>query len=507
MTHKIGVLSCALFGMFLQGQELNDIVQYTTDELHGSARYQALAGAFGALGGDLSAMSNNPASSTVFSFDEAGITIGLQTHNTDNTYFNRTSSKETNSFDVGQAGFVLLFVNQNSNWDKIAFGFNAQLVNNFNKNLYAQGINTQRGLADYFLEISDVTLQRNIPYNEYDFRANTDVEYERLSKIGADAQRTYMALDTGLLNYYAPENQTPYYGYVDKKALGIDQFHDLQTRGEQRKYTLNFSGRYLEKLSLGVNINIYSIDYTQRKHTSDKYKDSNSFLDQVDYIQDLKSFGTGISVQFGALYKASDILRLGLNYTSPTYYEIEEEYSEALDVRYNQELNGAFGRSMYPNVINALKPFNLKTPSIVQGSMALVFGTNGLLSVDYGLKDYTTTKVDDNSNNFDYLNNDIRNNLDTATFLRAGGETRFGDISFRAGYWFEQTPYKNNQLMNDRSGFAVGTGIRFENASLDLTYTKVNQDYKQQPYHIGLTDSFNVQQKTGNVSLTYNVRF
>ena len=505
---KSWVLSFALSVMFLQGQELNEIVKFTTEELHGSARYQALAGAFGALGGDLSAISNNPASSTVFSFNEAGMTLGMQTFSTDNTYFNTTKAEETNSFDVGQAGFVMVFVNQNSKWDKVAFGFNTQLVNNFNKTLYAQGLNTQRGLADYFLEIAGITLDRNIPFSEYNFDADIDFEYADLGEaFGADAQRTYMAYATGVINYYAPENETPYYGYVDDKSLGIDQIHDLQTSGGQRKYTLNFSGRYLEKLSLGVNINIYSIDYTQRKFTSDKYENGNSFLDQVDYIQDLKSFGTGVSLQFGALYKVSDILRLGLNYTSPTYYEIEEEYSEALDVRYNRELDDAFGSSMYPDVINLLPVYNIKTPSITQASMALVFGANGLLSIDYGFKDYTSAKVDDNSNFFDYLNDDINNNLATASFLRAGGETRFGDISFRAGYWFEQTPYKNNQIMSDRSGFALGTGIRFGSASIDLTYTKLKLDYQQQVYNIGLTDSFDVQQQTGNISLTYNVRF
>ena len=506
---KIWLLSCQLLGISLQGQELNEVVQYSTEGLHGSARYQALAGAFGALGGDLSAISNNPASSTVFSFNEAGMTLGLQTHTTDNSFFNSTKSKEISSFDVDQAGFVLVFVNQNSNWDKVAFGFNTQLVNNFNKNLYAQGINTQRGLADYFLEIAGITLDRNIPFSSYNFENNTDYEYADLGEFyGADAQRTYMAYATGLINYYDPENETPYYGYVDDKSLGIDQIHDLQTSGGQRKYTINFSGRYLGKLALGVNINIYSIDYAQRKFTSDKYVDGEkSFLDQVDYIQDLRTIGTGVSVQLGALYKASDILRLGLNFTSPTYYEIEDEYTEALDVRYNSELDGAMGRSLYPNVVNILPSYNLKTPSITQASMALVFGTSGLLSIDYGLKDYTNTKTSDSNGSFDYLNDEISSNLEAASFLRAGGETRLGDISLRAGYWFEKSPYKNTQLMTERSGFAVGTGIRFGNASLDLTYTKLNQDFQHQLYTIGLTDSFNVQQQSGNVSLTYNVRF
>lgn len=506
---KIWVLTCVLSGVFLHGQELNEIVQYATEELHGSARYQALGGAFGALGGDLSAISNNPASSTVFSLNEAGMTVGLHSHTTNNTYLKSSKSKEKNSFNVGQAGFVLVFVNPNSKWDKAAFGFNTQLVNNFNKNLFAQGINTQRGLADYFLDISGITLDRNIPFSAYDFDNNIDFEYARLGeRYGADAQKTYMAYATGLINYYSPDNEIPYYGYVDDKSLGIDQIQDLQANGGQRKYTLNFSGRYLKKLSLGININIYSIDYSHLKLTSDKYVDGeNSFLDQVDYIQKLRSFGTGVSVQFGALYKASDVLRLGLNYTSPTYYEFEDEYTEGLDVRYNWDLDDASGRSMYPDVINILPAYNLKTPSITQASMALVFGTNGLLSVDYGLKDYTSTRINDESGDFDYLNDAINSNLDRASFLRAGGETRFGDISLRAGYWFEQTPYKKNQMMTDRSGFAIGTGIRFGSSSLDLTYTKVTQDYQQQLYSIGLTDAFDVQQQTGNISLSYNVRF
>lgn len=139
--------------------------------------------------------------------------------------------------------------------------------------------------------------------------------------------------------------------------------------------------------------------------------------------------------------------------------------------------------------------------------MALIFGKTGLLSLDYGIRDYTSTRVNDDSGDFDYLNDAISNNLDKASFFRAGGETRFGDISLRAGYWFDKTPYQNRQLMSNRSGFALGTGLRFGNASIDLTYTKSNQDYQQQLYNTGLTDTFDVQQQTGQVSLSYNVRF
>ena len=47
-------------------QDINDALRYANAEVQGSARFRALSGAFGALGGDLSAISINPAGSAIF---------------------------------------------------------------------------------------------------------------------------------------------------------------------------------------------------------------------------------------------------------------------------------------------------------------------------------------------------------------------------------------------------------------------------------------------------------
>ena len=47
-------------------QTVKDVTYFLGSELNGSARYNGMAGAFGALGGDLSAISINPAGSSVF---------------------------------------------------------------------------------------------------------------------------------------------------------------------------------------------------------------------------------------------------------------------------------------------------------------------------------------------------------------------------------------------------------------------------------------------------------
>ena len=47
-------------------QNLTDALRYSTGETQGTARFKSMSGAFGALGGDLSAVSINPAGSAFF---------------------------------------------------------------------------------------------------------------------------------------------------------------------------------------------------------------------------------------------------------------------------------------------------------------------------------------------------------------------------------------------------------------------------------------------------------
>lgn len=503
------IFSALLTSSNVLAQSVGEVARYASEQLNGSARYQAMGGAFGALGGDLSSISNNPAGSSVFAFNEAGATMGVQSFSTDANYLGGFSNAEKSSFDISQAGFVLVLANSSSKWDKVAFGFNTQTVNNFDKNRYAQGINNKNGLVDYFSEMGNITLDNDIPNSDFNLSNSQDYEYSYWGReVGQYAQHAYMALDTRLIEYFEPDNALSYYGYYDSKTGGIDQFLELNSSGGQQVYNLNFSGRYMKKLSLGFNINIYAIDYAETKHTSDLYNDNASFLHQVDFVQDLNTFGTGVSFQFGAIFKATEMLRLGLNYTSPTYYELEDEYSESLDVRYNETFEGRNARFISPNVINLVGPYKIKTAGKVQGSAALVLGKKGILSVDYGKKNYGSSSVKlPYAEDTNALNSDINKTLDDATYLRVGGEGRIGDLSLRAGYWQEQSPYKNKAIMDDFSGFSLGMGIRFGSGSLDLAYTKSTQEYAQQLYYTGLTDSASINENAGQVVLTYNVRF
>ena len=59
-----------ILAQFTYSQSLSyvDLAQlFSRDDFNGSARFEALSGAFGALGGDISSMTVNPAGLSVFS--------------------------------------------------------------------------------------------------------------------------------------------------------------------------------------------------------------------------------------------------------------------------------------------------------------------------------------------------------------------------------------------------------------------------------------------------------
>ena len=55
-------------------QDLNSALLFSSGETLGTARFKSMSGAFGALGGDLSAVSINPAGSTIFNSSQGTLT-------------------------------------------------------------------------------------------------------------------------------------------------------------------------------------------------------------------------------------------------------------------------------------------------------------------------------------------------------------------------------------------------------------------------------------------------
>ena len=72
MKKILFLLITGLTASVSHSQEISDAVRYAQDNLTGTARFRAMNGAFGAVGGDISAISVNPAGSAIFNNNQVG---------------------------------------------------------------------------------------------------------------------------------------------------------------------------------------------------------------------------------------------------------------------------------------------------------------------------------------------------------------------------------------------------------------------------------------------------
>ena len=80
-----------IFGTeFIVSQNIFDALRYSNDNIEGSARFSAMSGAFGALGGELSAVSINPAGSAIFSKGMASFTLSNYKTSNDSNLVNNS---------------------------------------------------------------------------------------------------------------------------------------------------------------------------------------------------------------------------------------------------------------------------------------------------------------------------------------------------------------------------------------------------------------------------------
>jgi hypothetical protein len=140
-----------------QSQEITDAMRYAQDNLNGTARFRAMGGAFGALGGDLSSLNINPAGSAVFSNNQIAVTLSSYNTKNNSNYFGTTTEEKDNSFDLNQAGGIFVFKNgnSNSNWKKFSLAVNYDNINNYNNSLFSAGTNPNNSVDNYFLSYAD----------------------------------------------------------------------------------------------------------------------------------------------------------------------------------------------------------------------------------------------------------------------------------------------------------------------------------------------------------------
>ncbi|MEN2400488.1 outer membrane protein transport protein [Flavobacterium sp. MC2016-06] len=476
-------------------QEVSDAVRYAQDNLTGTARFRAMGGAFGAVGGDLSAISVNPAGSAIFSNNQVGVTFSNQSVKNNSNYFGTQTSDSQNSFILNQAGGVFVFKdhNPNNNWKKIAIGATYENTNNYNNRSFSAGTNPTNSVDGYFLAYANGIPLGNITNIDY-----RDQYY--------DEQQAYFGYKGYVINPVNNNDSNTQYTSNVPAGGKYYQENEIYTTGYNSKISFNIATSYKDRLYFGANLNVHVTDY--RRSTS-FYEDNNNPLVATETISnlrfnnDLYTYGNGFSFQLGAIAKVTEAFRLGLAYESNTWYELYDEVSQSLYTTTETSGGQSFNNNVNPNIVNVYDSYTLQTPGKFTFSGAYIFGKSGLISVDYSIKDYSNSKFKPTSDaNFRGLNSAIDNTLTTAGELRVGAEYKIKQWSLRGGYRYEDSPYKNGTTIGDLNSYSGGLGYSFGATKIDLAYSYLERKSNQGFFATGFTDGANITSKLNNVSLT-----
>ncbi|MDT0689453.1 outer membrane protein transport protein [Salegentibacter sp. F188] len=493
----IGLLSIS----YVAGQTTADAYRYSSEELTGTARYRSMSGAFGALGGDISAISINPAGSAVFLNSFATFTLDHRNSENSVNYFNGLTTNERSDFNFSQAGGVLVFQgNSNNPWRKFTIGINFTETNNFDDNFIASGTSNS-SIDEYFLGYAE-----GVPLDlleTVDGESVTDLYTYLGENQGFGTQQAMLGYQGYIINPESTDlDNTSYNSSVEGGSFA--QNYAMASTGMNGKLSFNFATQYQDFLYLGANLNTHFLNYNSSTLFTESNNNPGSTTTYVEFENNLNTTGDGFSFQLGAIAKVNQNVRLGASYESPTWYNIREEATQYLET--DNTLEGT--TVVNPNTINIYPDYTLKTPGKLTGSLALLFGGSGLISFDYSYKDYTNMEFRPvNDPDFGIQNQEINDTFQATSSYRVGGEYRIQGWSLRGGYRFEESPYRDRGNLGEVTGYSGGFGYNFGSVKLDLAYNKTEFSDARELYNVGLTNAANIDRDISNfvISLSFGL--
>ena len=488
------IILALLFGFTgVVAQNVYDALRYSQLFYGGTARFMSMGGAFTALGGDISSLSQNPAGIGVFRASELTVTPQLNYINTTSGFYGTTTSDYLYNFNLNQAGFVSNIVSNKGETGliKLNFGYSFNKTNNFNQSIRINGVSTSSSMADYWAGNSEGTLY-------YDLTGPEGIAFDVLvtDTIPGSGRRSYR---TAFSNYEA--NPSSEYGQTITRQISYEGFN-----GE---HAISFGGNYSNKIYFGATFGISQLRYASYfEHIESTNEPLVTKFKNFDYIDYFEDKGTGYSFKLGAILKPIETIRIGVAFHSPIWYHIDEYFFESISSSFTD--GNRYESSNDPLRFN----YALATPFRVLAGFGIQIKKFALLSADYEFVDYSSAKFSQTGDGYNYSekNDDIKNSLQSASNFRLGGEFRFNKLYLRTGYGYYGEPFRPGELKENLyyRSISGGLGFREQNFSIDFAYTNYNYSEKYMMYP--LDSSFdpviaNLSTNQNLFTLTFGYRF
>lgn len=445
-----------MFPAWLAGQNMDDALRYSRLFYQGTARFNGMSGAFTALGGDVSAIGLNPAAAGVFRSTEISITPTIFFRDLNTDWNGYGSDDSYSGLTLGNAGVVSSFrTGSGKGLANLNLAYTFNRTNNYNRNAVIDGISNNGSMADFW------ALQAT---------------GNRTSQLGGTA---FMAWDTYLidtLSNYLDEYASifSYYGET-YPVYGQKVKRIIDNSGFSNEHTFALGASLGAKVYLGAGFGLTSISYTGH-YSHLESDDAQKIFDFVNftYTDHFKATGSGWNFKLGAIVRPVESLRVGVSFTTPTVYKIDEVFYNSLSAKLDNDTPADPSDDVNPvvNNENMTYSYRLTTPYHLNAGIAYQIGNYGLISADYEFIDYAMARLSNGADgyNFEMENEDLAAEMGAAGILRLGAEARFGSLYVRGGYSYH-SPAFNEGMLNAKAssnGYSAGLGYRQDNFYLDV---------------------------------------
>lgn len=458
--------SILLFGLLGHAMSQGDYeaFRFSQTDYQGTARYIGAGGAFSSTGGDFSALYTNPAAIALYKRNEVTITPLVVSFSKNNSlYYGNSVYTQSPKYTVPQCGLVIAKAIENSNWKMWQFGFGYNRIIDYN-NLFRVSGSANNTMINTILNHVNGT-----PYNS-------------LSGDGALAFNTWM-IDTlpGMPSTYS----TPFANTTTQQD-GL-----VKTSGAIDEISFTFGGNFKDQLFIGGAIGVPVIDFTEKISYQEEVFDEetlNRGIASFKTNSTQHNTGAGINLKLGIIYQATNFLRIGVGFQSPTYYwKIKDNFNRDMISYYTNGSNsGSF------NFDNYYK-FSLTTPLKLNASATFLINKCAFISAEYEFSDYSMAKLYANDYSFIDENEAIQNKYGAIHTVRIGGEVNLSQsFLLRAGYNYKTSPYKQIETAYNGSAHygAVGLGYHSKYFFFDMAY--VIRFMKDSVWLYDTTDAANV---------------
>lgn len=477
----LGIVSYAV------AQNDADMVRYSKLQHGGSARFEAMGGAFGALGADISAVQINPAAMGRFSTSQVSLTVGPIINQSTATLVGTETKDSKFNFFLPSFGLVLTkdlsARNKGDMYSQFSVGMNR--IGNFNQKMSISGEQFPSMLDGFIGQAQGVAPENLRSYFPFS---------------------TYLAYEAYAIDYDPDSGE--YLSYLNSGNMKMNR--DLMTKGGVNEFYLSYSRNRLNRLYYGFSFNIRTYRYLENyKHSEDLVLADPNFVG-FDYEYALKTTGTGANLKLGVIYLVSNSFRIGGAFHTPTYISFQDKWSATMTSRFTD----GFEKVPEDLVPKGDYKYNMITPLKAVFSTSYVIGLSALISADVEYVGYKMTRLrstrDIAYDPYDYKieNEDAKNRLTDAVNVRVGAEFNIQQKFFlRAGFAYYGNAYKKSELVDVKPelSYSGGLGYKLGNVNFDLSY--INRTLSRNYYPFVGSNSALIQSNIHSINISATVRF